>query len=410
MAQAPAPSPFKFEFHGFASGTLWAQDGSWTGSGGSAIIVGLNQPTEDKLSFGADARQSRFNWSVTGPAVMRGATPKAVLEIDFFGGWTAGNVGNIHQLPRLRVAYAELNWAGANRIIFGQNYDLTAALGPVSLAHIGAPYFLSSGNMGFRRPGLFGYHTFGDLKAKDSMKVEFAWEVGRAQWTDAGTVGAGACTGLPGSGVGGSVGGVCAGEASGLPAVQARIAVSKGAQYSAFIAGHWNRVDRNGAGNTDSTAASTPIGQRPLDVIGGNIGGKAVFGPVTLAAAGYVGKNLAPLYGGISQSFYTTGGDVHEYGFWGQLGFNFTKELSIWGFAGQDKINDKDIPGSSFAIDRHTNFAGLLQYRDGGYALGLEYLHGRANYTAAGGAAGVTLANQGIKSANQLALTGIYYF
>jgi hypothetical protein len=435
MAQAPAPSPFKFEMHGFAAGTLFMQDGATNGSGQTAIFANAAQPTEDKLMFGADARESRFNFSVTGPQVMRGAIPKAVMEIDWFGNFGAGQFGEVHLLPRLRTAYAELNW-GAHRLVFGQNYDLTAAMGPVSLAHIAQPLTLAGGNAGFRRPGVFGYHTFGDLKAKDSNKFEFAWEIGRSAWTDIGNniarvsnaaagatansftnvgngIGGGVCAGANGnavaattaSGAGvtappaGAVAGYCTGEASGLPAVQARISWTQGTKYSAYVGGHWNRVDRSGAGVIDPTAGA--LGLRTLDVIAGVAGAKGVFGPLTVAAAGYIGKNDAPLIASISGGQFTNAGDVHEWGAWGQAGWNFTKELSLWGLAAIERIDPQDAASSGYAIQRNITYSGLLQYRDGGYGLGLEYAHFRTNYVA------TAVSTQTV---NQLALTGIYYF
>jgi hypothetical protein len=349
---------------------------------------------------------------------MRGATPKAVMEIDWYGNFGGGNNGPIHLIPRLRTAYAELNW-GAHRLIFGQNYDLTAAMGPVSLAHIANPLTLGSGNAGFRRPGVFGYHTFGDLKNRDASKVEFSWEIGRSQWADLGAGGvAGGFTGV-GSAVcntqgppGNGIPAVCAGEASGLPAIQARLAWTGGTKYSAYIGGHWNRVDRSGMGVADS---SYPRGAfSTLDVLAGVAGAKGVFGPMTLAAAGYIGKNAAPLIASINGGSFTAGlGDVREMGGWAQAGWNFTKELSLWGLVTYAKANDADaVPGSGYTATRSNNYSGLLQYRDGGYAVGLEYTHFRTTYNVGTTAANVALGlNPGnVQEVNQLALTGIYYF
>ncbi len=413
LAQAAAtPSPFKFEMHGFASATIFGQDGTLTGgSGQTAWFPTQAQPKTDTWMLGGDVRQTRFNWSVTGPAVMGGATPKAVLEIDWVQGFGGGNQGEVHLLPRMRLAYSELNW-GADRLIFGQNYDLTAALGPVTLAHLGAPYTLSAGAMAFRRPGVFYYHTFGDLKDPKSGKVEFSAEVGRSQWSDAAaTYGAGVCAGNISSGVAppaGSIAGVCAGEASGLPHVQARLAYAQGANFSAFIAGAWQRVDRSGYGNVTPDNARPPLSD--MDTVGGEAGFKAAYGPVNLAAAGYYGKNLSPLYGGFGTLMWPTAGDVHEYGIWGQLGVNLTKELSAYYFLGVDRINDNDIMNSAhvanngFSANRNVSWNAMLQYRDGGYALGLEWLQARANYID-------TPTTKGsLAIVNQISFTSNYYF
>ena len=75
-------------------------------------------------------------------------------------------------------------------------------------------------------------------------------------------------------------------------------------------------------------------------------------------------------------TFQTVARDIHEWGAWGQAGYNFTKELSLWGFAGTDHPSDKNLlaingNGATFKT-RNVTTAGMLQYRDGGYALGVN--------------------------------------
>src|SRR5512146_1054803 len=118
----PPPPQFKFELHGFVSGTLYVQDANLSGNGQNALGWALpasatvpNPPTQDRLAFSGDVRQSRFNMSLAGPAVLGGATPKGVFELDFFGNFGSGAFGDVSLTPRMRLAYGELNW-GAHRI------------------------------------------------------------------------------------------------------------------------------------------------------------------------------------------------------------------------------------------------------------------------------------------------------
>jgi hypothetical protein len=420
---APAASPFKLELHGFTSVTGYFQDASTGPSEGQQGLFTTREPLEDKGMLGFDVRQSRFNFSVAGPKVMMGATPKGVLEIDFFQGFGAGNYGNASLLNRLRLAYAELSW-GAHRIQFGQQNDLVFAIAPTSLAHIAFPYGYAAGNIGWRRPGIFGFHTF--ATAAGGPKVEFAWEVARASWADA----------AANIGNNAVAAGTSQAVASAIPAFEGRVTVASGTLWSVFVAGHWNRVDGDGYGN------DTPAGTN-LNVAAVDAGAKVVAGPLTVQATGFRGRNLAPLIGNFLTFQPTTNLDVDEMGGWVQAGFNLTKQLSVWGFVGIDKpdqddnrkVADANADRARFAARATTPFGGtltqpaaptfqfknrttaaMLQYRDGGFAVGLEWIQfhtKNASYAFSGDAAAGTpptsvtftgtrtaIANQGLLSAN----------
>ena len=430
-AEAPkAPPPaFVFALHGFVSSSLYLQDANLGPSEGqSALFVNaqsttLKQPSQDRLVFGGDVRQSRFNFSVTGPKESAfGATPKAVLEIDFFGNFGSGNYGDVSLTPRLRWAYAELDWGGGNRFLAGQNNDLIFTIAPASLAHIAFPYSYGAGNIGWRRPGIFGFHTIGDKKATN---FEFAWEVGRSQWADSGQVNqVAAAPNSTGNGIGqGVVGsggdpyGFSLGEASGLPAVEARLMVASGSAWNLFTTGHWQRVDRSGVGNPPASATFTP--GKDLDTIALNVGGKATVGPLQLAAIGFTGKNLAPLVGNFLQFQANTIGDIHGMGGWVQAGFNFTKQLSLWGFIGAEKPNEAEAIAARFVRLSNVTSVGMLQYRDstkvGGvnsdYAVAFELVHMRTRtrvYAAAPSTAAA--ANSGDLDGNQYIVSANYFF
>ena len=421
VAQTPTPPPpppqWRFEMHGFVGGTVYAQDsgnaGVFPSGGGQGLyMTSAVQPKQDRLILSGDVRQSRFNFSVAGPKVFGGATPKGVLEIDFFNGWGSGAYGDISLTPRMRLAYAELNW-GAHRLQFGQQNDLIFAMAPVSLAHIAFPLGYGTGNIGWRRPGVFGFHTFGNVANKDGWKAEFAWEVGRANWNDSGAPGAltdpqGGTIANPTNGIGQQTVGAAGdrfgnnfAEAAGIPAVEARLTLLGGQYFTAFVTGHYHKVDRSGADAPPTTTAGI---SSDLDVVAGSAGLKLALGPVTVAGTGFVGKNLGPLIGALIQFQPATAGDVHEYGAWGQLGLNFTKELSIWGFAGVEAPNRQDARAAGFTRLQNVTTSGLLQYRDGGFAVGLEVVHFHTTVAPAAGFADTAI------DGNQVLFTGLYFF
>lgn len=410
QAQEAKPSPFTFALHGFVSMSGFMQDASTGLNGGQRALYAQAEPATDENALGFDVRQSRFNFSVKGPQVLGGATPSAVLEIDFMQGFGDGAFGNVSLMNRMRLAYSELNW-GNHRLAFGQLNDLTFAMAPTSLSHIAFPLGYGTGNIGWRRPGFWGFHTFA---ATPETKVEFAWEVGRSQWLDASTVQAGQTYNNPND--------ASLGEASTLPAVQARLTLTQGKMFNIWVAGHWNRVDLDGVGND--------TGLDDLDVVAGAAGAKLTAGPVTVAAAGWYGENTGPLLGNLVQ-FNTPGWrantsaatpqppgtiappgpavDVAAWGAWGQAGFNLTKQLSLWALYGVQEPDEDDAKASRFARLKNETINVQAIYRDGGYALGAEWTNFKTDTATYAAAPGGFLSSTEVE-ANQYMVTANYFF
>lgn len=380
-AQA-APSDFTFALHGFVSMSGAFGTGRFNLSPGQQTLSAAAEPTFDKNSLTFDVRQSRFNFSVKGPQVMFGATPTAVLEMDFFGGSSAGNYGNVSIYPRLRTTYIQLDW-GSNKLQIGQQNDLTFAMAPTSLSHIAFPLGYETGNIGWRRPGVFGFHTF---PVFDDTKFELAWEVGRSQWSD-GTL----------------VNGFTAGEASGAPALEARATITGGKLYTAWLAAHYSQADLSGLGTHSATtpnlATTTAFAA----------GGKVTFAGATVMVAGFTGKNTGPLLGQfLNFSVGPTGNeDVSTTGYWAQAGYNLTKEFSLWALYGNQAPKAADATKISLAQRENTTMNFQAIYRDGGFGTSLEYISFKTTYgTYAGGA----LATHTDAKSSQIMATGTYFF
>ena len=416
---APAPAPkseLKFEFHGFVGGSLFMQDAQFNGYGEQVNHV-VRQPKQDKLTFGGDARQTRLTFSLAGPKVFGGATPKAVAEIDFFsalnGGTTAPPVtGVIAVAPRLRLAYAELNW-GATIIRFGNDTDLITTFSPASVGHLPQSFGYSAGLLGTRHMVFDVFQTI----PVGALKLELA---GQAQNPTHN-----AADGDP------FVQNVSRAESSGIPAFEARARVLSPGLFEVYAAGHWGSVDRNGADATIPASAS-PAASRfgeSLNVVIGDVGAKVTMGPLTVQGQAYAGKNvqseaaptiLAAVPVAPSAAAPRAGGDVHEWGAWGQVGFNLTPEFSAWGFIGTEKLNYAEAianyagaAGTGARLQNVTT-AGMLRYMDGGYALALEYVHMHTKYSGKGPSAGTAAqpgpAPNGVLDGNQLMLSGYYFF
>lgn len=437
-AKPPAPT-FTFALKGFVSMSAAYQRGAFILSEGQQSLgsaTGLGVRDTDSLTF--DVRQSRFNFSVKGPQVLFGATPSAVLEIDFMQGFGAGNFGDVSLLNRLRVAYSELNW-GNHRLQLGQQNDLIFAMAPTSLSHIAFPLGYFTGNAGWRRPGVFGYHQ---LALPMDLKVEAAWEVGRGQWADSA-----ACVTTPApatgcSGVGGAAagtpGGINLGEATASPAVEGRVTVNWSKFVNGWIATHYNRVDLTGYADGIAPLGTAPTTTHTIAVASYHAGAKVTV-PVpvegmglTLQATGFTGKNVYPLVANMNTgnapntaanfgSFRlgdANNPDIWTTGFWAQAGLNVTKELSLWGLYGQQEIDRKGFVRSfggaqpaaaGVAYDNRTINA-ILMYRDGGYGLSAEWINFLTKYAQGIDPTALRVTNTRNSSADQFILTATYFF
>ena len=123
--RAADENPWKFEFHGFVTASMYYQDQVFNNGQGQGLLYSAPSPansapcepgpcavpsaTKSGSLFSGDVRNSRFAFSMAGPKVFDGAAqPRAYLEFDFFGVANAGAFGAEQPHPRLRVGIAEL--------------------------------------------------------------------------------------------------------------------------------------------------------------------------------------------------------------------------------------------------------------------------------------------------------------
>ena len=405
---ASAADDWKFALHGFVSVSGAYQDGNFGPSEGQqslytgAARIGVDPATHksvDPNSLTFDVRQSRFNFSVAGPTVLGGAQPMAVLEIDWFGGFGAGNYGDVSLTPRMRLAYSQLSW-GDHMLQLGQQNDLIFAQAPTSLSHIAFPLGYMTGNIGWRRPGIFGYHTFN--LAQDTS-LQFAWEVGRAQWADAATAfGGGTVNTTPLA----TSQGFTLGEASSMPAVEGRLTLAQKGLYSVWVAAHGQQTDLSGVG-PNAPRGSTASQKLTTSAYAGGL--KVTFAGATLAGVGFTGKNISPLIGQFLDFKYGAANttDVASTGYWAQLGYNITKEFSLWAFYGEQKPKEADaiLAAETRLGNKTTNV--IAMYRDGGYGFSGEWIHFEDKV---GTIAGGKVASSLNVNSNQYMLSANYFF
>ena len=401
----PPPSTFvspgndwSFGFHGLAGASIYVQDTPTFVLNGQGPLLPLTKPAGG-ITTGADIRQSRFNFSVAGPRVLWGATPKAVLEIDLFGLNSPGGFGEVSVYSRVRLAYAELNW-GSDLVRVGQDHNLIFGLVPESIGHIAFPVTYFNGLIGWREPGVTYSHTF----PLGASKLELALQLNKSDWQNPTDFGQSTVNDLN----------VDLGQLSGFLGAEGRVKFTS-PHVMAFVAGHYNHVEGTHAGDlvAPPMAGNPPapaIPNRNWDVLAGVLGVKLNWFGFQLLANAYVGKNLGPLLGDLLQ--FQTANDVREWGGWLQAGYTILPGFSIWAIAGTSRPTTADIAQAGGGRASSSLVGGMIRYHDGGFAFGPEFSHVIAtDVTAAGGpAAAGPGAPNGTINANQFMLSGAYFF
>ena len=392
--------PFTFSFRGTLAITLYAQSvPSYAGNG----LFALTAPAPDlgdSWLMGGDLRQSRFAFNVSGPPVLEAAT-LASIEFEMGGGSQIDSIGTRPMtlpvvdaagmptgaalsplrstpagdesiLPRLRVAYIELNWGGGTNVLrAGQYHNLLLAMISASGAHP-AVLGYGAGQLGWRAPGITYSHRF---TLSDSVKLDMAFQLNRNSWID----NANFCTAGAPPAVNCLPTGVSLGEA-GLPQVQARfmllgpLAESPWPHYAPtlwqlYVVGHWDQKDLSGVGLNRSMLRDT------MTTAIVEAGGKVKLGPLLIATNGWVGQNAGQVFGHIFQMQTPDKPDVFGMGIWGQAGLSLTKKWSLWAFAGIDQPNRADALAAGFTALRNVQMAGQLAYVDGPLMATLEWYY-----------------------------------
>jgi len=409
---------FDFQLHGFVTGSVFAQDAKLGASyGQDALFVSGIQPTQDRLILSGDVRQTRLNFSVRGPKVFTDFTPTGIVEIDFFGGDSAGARGAQSVYPRLRLAIVRIA-SKSLTVDVGQDNVLLVAQIPQSMSHIAFPWSYAAGTIGWRWPGLrVGYNA--DLG--DGMTLNLAAELRRGAWNDnggfpvsfrttCGAVPAGGgtptciTTGVNGSGLTPSVG------EAGFPMVEARAMLTLKSPFaiSAYLVGHYDTKDLSGFGDT-----FTGTKRDTMDSYAGEVGFRIAPGDFVLAGNAWAGLNMGHMLGHALQ--FNNTGNVHGIGGWIQAGYNVSKEFSAWVGTGIDAPagSYKEFFDTGFTRIQNNIGSLMLRYADGPYACGVEFFHwwtkvrtyASATVTAAAAAAG-----SGTAEGNQLIFSAHYSF
>jgi hypothetical protein len=343
---------------GFISATIFTQDNQFTfGNGQNAEWPTPPQGTVDRWFEGGDVRNTRLTLVFDGPKVGGDWKVGATFEMDFFGGFNGtGGFANSQPVPRLRLGFADIT-NGSTTIRIGQQWSPLFGNVAVSLSHIAFPLAYGSGDVGWRFPGIFIYQN---LTPKDApVNADMALAVMQGSWN------------TPGS----TNDNTTAGNAS-SPQYEVRFNVGGKAgkgTWSTYVVGHYDNKDLSGA---NASAKNDKLTGSAWE-----LGAKIQQGPVMVQGNYYAGHSIAQNFGALAQfqNGIAAGADhrdrIFSQGGWGQIGFDFTPNWSLFAFYGMDDPKDNDIKAlGAAARDKNTMYSGMLRWRTGPYAIGFEYL------------------------------------
>lgn len=414
--RAADESPYKFEFHGFVTGSLYMQNQTFgTGSGQGLLFFApapaaaapcktiacqggtftAGQATKSGTFLGGDVRQSRFVFALSGPKAFAGATPKAYFEGDLLGG-SPGGVLYESWLWRIRAAFAELKWTNFVFQAGQHSAQLAFAQLPDSVSHIANPYTFGAGSFGWRTMGIRGFYTvpMGD------MKFELAGSIAQPTWGNASVPGATPAT-------------INSGMATNIPQLEARARIegkSGPLAFNIYADGLYQSADLKNFGTTAPNGVTLADGSTKTSatIFAGELGGKIGFSPAWVAFNVYTGQGLGSMAGALLQM-----GEIQELGYWVGVGANLSKEFSLSAHFGQSLPDKKDVYNWAPAFANtnpkkdNTMYAGQLKYMDAGYAFAVEYIGLKTTYlTGTLNAQGPTIKTDGY----QLIASAGYFF
>jgi outer membrane protein OmpA-like peptidoglycan-associated protein len=181
---------------------------------------------------------------------------------------------------------------------------------------------------------------------------------------------------------------------AGFPQVEARLNLggktSSTGTWGVYVVGHWDQKDLSGAN------AST--GNDKLDGKIGEFGARLQLGGFLIHGSVYTSKAAGQQFTALTQF-----GDIKSTGGWIQAGYDFTPNWGVFGFYALDDPKDKDAIRWNGTAARLKNEieTGMLRWKTGPYAIGLEYLHAKLD-------SGSTTKIQ--TKGNQIALSVLYNF
>ena len=281
----------------------------------------------------ATVRQTRLGLTVSGAQAL-GANLSGELQLDFYGGQQPSSGGRTFPLPRIRTAFARLDWRHAG-ILLGQESQIISPWNPSSLESVGVPGFTNAGNLWFWIPQARLTVETGARPRIGLQAAVLSPMMGTPQ---------GAFNTQPDSA-----------EKSQRPFVQGRIYTGWGDGETETQIGLG--VHRGWIGTTGDSMLVTEAYTVDARI--------ALGEKVSLTGEGFVGSALAGLGGGgVGQEFGLGGIPVDSRGGWVQLVARPSSSWELGAGWGMDDPDDADLPTTGRL--RNVTYGGHITVRPGG--------------------------------------------
>ncbi|MCU1262248.1 MAG: hypothetical protein JWO80_5133 [Bryobacterales bacterium] len=297
-------------------------------------------PTGGDKNFGMTARQSRFGMSYAGPEIA-GAHVGGQVELDFSAGTATTSNGADYFVPRLRLAYARLDWTNTS-LIAGQDWSVFAPLNPTSFANYSTAALTSSGNLWARLPQIRAEfrHSF-----SETSKVLYQIAATDPNQGDNPSTFASSRT----AGVG---------ERGRIPAFESRVSYTAGS-WTLGLSGHYGHGKN--AGTIGTRAVQTSVDS--WGVAGDWTMPVGKF--LTFTGEAYQGRSLGAYGGSLSQSVLPVGtpGEhgVETRGGWTQAQVNFTPKWQVNLIYGIELPNPHQL--TTGLRDKDQTYTGNVMYK-----------------------------------------------
>jgi hypothetical protein len=285
-------------------------------------------------NFAAAVRQSRLGLTVTGMQAL-GAQLSADIQMDFFGGQQPSSGGRTFPIPRIRTAFARLDWRHVGLLV-GQETQIISPLNPVSFAAIGTPEFTTAGNLWFWVP-----------------QVRLGWETGSAPRFGVQAAVLAPMLGSPQTAFNTAADSA---EKSRRPFLQGRVYFGWGDGETESQVGFG--IHRGWIATTGDTLLASEAFTADVRL--------ALGEKILLMGEGFLnGRATAGLGGGgIGQQFGLGGRPVKSNGAWGQINLRPSLSWEIGGGAGMDDPDDAFVTPAQRGLN--VIIEGHLHYRPGG--------------------------------------------
>jgi len=358
-APAPAPSRVTIDWSGWAVLNTFATSG---GLNANDLPRWATAPSDER-TFGMSVRQSRIRAGLGLPTdgLLGGAVMKGLVEVDFSGGYAAGDESM--PLVRLRHCWVQATWKdlGNLSLLLGQSWGLVGGpTFPASLGHLAVPRFSGAGLLYRRAPQI---QLSGDLGGD----LAFLWSAALLAPMDRGTAP------IPSAAAPTSVG-----ERSGMPDAEGRVAL-------AWRPGRKNLLEVGLSGHAGQetywlSGLATPA-NGTVDAWGGAADLKLEVPHVTVVGGAFTGVNLdvASTLNGVTLTTVSASDPrptgvtgVATHGGWGQVQVQVGTGLQLLAGAGIEQSNRSDLPATGAVLENLQISGGAIYKLTTRWRVGLE--------------------------------------